>query len=379
MERRLNHDLVRTTAEKAGYTFTSLAQAMEVSKESVSKWLNGDAVPRPGKAIKLGRLLQLSYEQMFGARDRSGLPVVAFRLTRNRAPTEEHQDRARELGRMYEQLVPYLPFSRFEAPPRLKAPALDYDYLNDLCSALRREMGLEADVPVSLPTLFKHLSEKLQAVVVPVFWSHRAGGAELAAHIYSPSTKTTWIPFNLDTKLWDARFWIAHELAHAYTFDVLDEEAGELFSDAFAGTLVFPEKLAKAAYEAMRGMRAKSRKLEVLRRFANHMHISPICVAKQIDRYAQARGLEPVQAEYPGIYPALHESTKAEKTVGQEFFGSEEPSVHQLMEVADRVLKTPFFDTLSKYLKANGGDPAFIHALLDCSLSDAKALNSELA
>lgn len=379
MERRLNHDLVRTTAEKAGYTFTSLAQAMEVSKESVSKWLNGDAVPRPGKAIKLGRLLQLSYEQMFGARDRSGLPVVAFRLTRNRAPTEEHQDRARELGRMYEQLVPYLPFSRFEAPPRLKAPALDYDYLNDLCSALRREMGLEAAVPVSLPTLFKHLSEKLQAVVVPVFWSHRAGGAELAAHIYSPSTKTTWIPFNLDTKLWDARFWIAHELAHAYTFDVLDEEAGELFSDAFAGTLVFPEKLAKAAYEAMRGVRAKSRKLEVLRRFANQMHISPICVAKQIDRYAQARGLEPVQAEYPGIYPALNESTKAEKTVGQEFFGGEEPSVHQLMEVADRVLKTPFFDTLSKYLKANGGDPAFIHALLDCSLSDAKALNSELA
>lgn len=379
MERRLNHDLVRTTAEKAGYTFTSLAQAMEVSKESVSKWLNGDAVPRPGKAIKLGRLLQLSYEQMFGARDRSGLPVVAFRLTRNRAPTEEHQDRARELGRMYEQLVPYLPFSRFEAPPRLKAPTLEYDYLNDLCLALRREMGLEADVPVSLPTLFKHLSEKLQAVVVPVFWSHRAGGAELAAHIYSPSTKTTWIPFNLDTKLWDARFWIAHELAHAYTFDVLDEEAGELFSDAFAGTLVFPEKLAKAGYEAMRGVRAKSRKLEVLRRFANQMHISPVCVAKQIDRYAQARGLEPVQAEYPGLYPALHETTKAEKTVGQEFFGSEEPSVHQLMEVADRVLKTPFFDTLSKYLKANGGDPAFIHALLDCSLSDAKALNSELA
>jgi transcriptional regulator with XRE-family HTH domain len=379
MERRLNHDLVRTTAEKAGYTFTSLAQAMEVSKESVSKWLNGDAVPRPGKAIKLGRLLQLSYEQMFGARDRSGLPVVAFRLTRNRAPTEEHQDRARELGRMYEQLVPYLPFSRFEAPPRLKAPTLEYDYLNDLCLALRREMGLEADVPVSLPTLFKHLSEKLQAVVVPVFWSHRANGAELAAHIYSPSTKTTWIPFNLDTKLWDARFWIAHELAHAYTFDVLDEEAGELFSDAFAGTLVFPEKLAKAGYEAMRGVRAKSRKLEVLRRFANQMHISPVCVAKQIDRYAQARGLEPVQAEYPGLYPALHETTKAEKTVGQEFFGSEEPSVHQLMEVADRVLKTPFFDTLSKYLKANGGDPAFIHALLDCSLSDAKALNSELA
>lgn len=379
MERTLNHELVRATAEKAGYNFTSLAKAMAVSKESVSKWLNGESVPRPGAAVKLGRLLRLTYDEMFGSRDRSDLPAVAFRLTKNRTATQEHHERAIEMGRMYEQLVPYLPFSRFEAPPRLKSPTADYDYLNDLCAELRREMGLEADEPVSLPALFSHLSEKLQAVVVPVFWSHRAGRAELAAHIYSRSTKTTWIPFNLDTKLWDARFWIAHELAHAYTFEVLDEEQGELFSDAFAGTLVFPEKLAKAAYGEVRGLGANTKKLQVLRHFASHMHISPVCVAKQIDRYAVARGLDPVGAEYRGLYPALDASVKAERTVAQEFFGSEPPSVHQLMDVSSHILKTPFFDTLSKYLRANGGNPAFVHALLDCSLSDAKAINSELA
>lgn len=379
MERKLNCELVRSAAGSAGFSFTKLAKEVGVSTESVSKWLNGEANPRPGKAIKLGRVLELSYEQMFGARDCTNEPKVAFRLTRNQKPSDEHHERGREMGRMYEELVPYLPFNRFEAPPRLKTPSSEYDYLEELCSALRREMGLEAEVPVSLPVLFKHLSEKLQAVVIPVFWGHRSGRAELAAHIYSPKTKTTWIPFNLDTKLWDARFWAAHELAHVYTFDVLDDQAGERFSDSFAGTLVFPPSMAKAAYEELTGVRLKSQKLAVLLKFAKQMHVSPVCVAKQIDRYSKVRGRALIPAEYDGLYPSLSAITKKEKTVVAELFGEEEPSVHQLMEATSNVFKSPFFGTLSKYLKATGGNPAFIQALLDCSLVDAKALNNELA
>lgn len=376
MERKLNHELVRTTAEKAGFSFTKLAREVGVSTESVSKWLQGEASPRPGKAIKLGKALSLSYEQMFGARNQSDEPQIAFRLVRNQEPSESHHERAREMGRMFEELAPYLPFNRFEAPPRLKAPSADYEYLEQMCSSLRREMGLEANVPLSLPTLFRHLSDKLQAVVIPVFWGHRT---ELAAHIYSPKTKTTWIPFNMDTKLWDARFWVAHELGHVYTFDVLAEQDSETFSDAFAGTLVFPVALAKAAYEALTGARIKSQKLEILRTYAKHMHVSPICVAKQVDRYAKARQQPPVNAEYDGIYPALSVTVRKEKTVAEELFDGEEPSVSHLIETTSDVLKSPFFGTLSKYLKETGGNPAFIQGLLDCSISDAKALNKELA
>ena len=378
MERKLNLELVRQTAEKAGYSFTKLAREVGVSTESVSKWLNGQAVPRPGKAVKLGRILDLNYEQLFGPRSRSSEPQIAFRLTRNREPSEEHRDRAREMGRMYEQLVPHLPFNRFHAPTRLKSPLVDYSYIGDLCHQLRKDMGIASDEPMPLPTLFE-LFSGLQAVVVPVFWNHRKADAELAAHIYSPSTKTTWIPFNMDTKLWDARFWVCHELAHVYTFDVLNEDDSETFADAFAGTLVFPESQARAAYDELAHIRVKSQKLAVLNRYAAKMFVSPVCVAKQIDRYAMARKLSPVQAEYDGLYPALVKATKAEKTIGAELFGDDEPSVSHLLDVTGNILKSPFFQTLSEYLKENGGNPAFIQGLLDCSLSDAKALNSELA
>lgn len=379
MDRKLNHELVRETAEKAGFTFTKLAQEVGVSTESVSKWLNGEAVPRPGKALKLGRVLQLTYEQLFGARDQSMAPQVAFRLTRNKTPTDEHHDRARSMARMYEMLVPYLPFSPFEAPTQLKNPSTDRAYLEALCQSLRREMGVGAEDPMPLTELFAHLSNKLQAVVVPVFWEHRKSNAELAAHIYSPKTKTTWIPFNLDTKVWDARFWVAHEMAHAYTFGVLDTNESEEFADKFAGTLVMPEAMVRQAYERMAAARTKAARHEVAVDVAKRMHVSPVCVAKQVDRYAEEKGLSPVNAETPQLYPAILPLQKRELTLAKELFTTPEPSVAELREVAGRVFKTPFFETLSKYLKENGGNPALIQGLLDCSLMDAKALNSELA
>lgn len=380
MDRKLNCDLVRQAAEKAGFTYTRLAQQVGVSTESVSKWMRGDALPRPGKALKLGRTLGLTYEQMFGVRDASTTPQVAFRLTRNQKASAAHLERAEELGRMYELLVPSLPFSAFVAPAQLKNPTTDRDYLEALCQQVRREMGIEPDAPVPLRELFAYLSEKLQAVIVPVFWSHRASDAELAAHIYSQRTRTTWIPFNLDTKVWDARFWVAHELAHAYTYDTFDNrEEGEAFADAFAGTLVMPEAVARQAYEKMRASRSNQTRRQLAIAFARQMHISPICVAKQVDRYAAERNLPPVAIESQQLYGAIESLRKAEPSLANELFPLGPPNVSQLREVAATYFKTPFFDALSKYLKSSGGSPAFVQGLLDCPLADAKALNSELA
>ena len=40
-------------------------------------------------------------------------------------------------------------------------------------------------------------------------------------------------------------------------------------------------------------------------------------------------------------------------------------------------MKTPFFETLSKYLKDRRSGPSFIQGVLDCPLEDAIALNRE--
>jgi hypothetical protein len=228
-------------------------------------------------------------------------------------------------------------------------------------------------MPVPLKAIFEYLSSRLQAVVVPVFWNHREGGAELAAHIYSPRTQTTWIPFNLDAKAWDARFWIAHELAHALTFRSLNTAEGEEFADAFAGTLVMPPVLARSTYSHMGATSGLSNRIKLAIETAQRLHISPICVAKQVERFAKETGAASPGLDVPQLYKSVSRLTKAQPTVSQELFPNGNPSVTELRRVATDFMKTPFFETLSKYLKDRHSGPSFIQGVLDCPLEDAIA------
>ena len=51
MNKMLNQDLLRTTIEKRGLTFTALAREVGVSVESVSKWVRGTAAPAPARPL----------------------------------------------------------------------------------------------------------------------------------------------------------------------------------------------------------------------------------------------------------------------------------------------------------------------------------------
>jgi transcriptional regulator with XRE-family HTH domain len=380
MERTFNHDFVRTSVDKAGYSFTQLADAIGVSVESVSKWLNGESVPRPGKVAKLGEFLGLSYDQMITRHSAVQEPVVAFRLASKHKATSEQLERGTRLGQLFEQLVPYLPFDKFTAPYQIKNPNCSYGYVNELGCKLRNDMGVKAGAALPLDALFGHLARKVQAVIVPVFWAHRAHGMELAAHIYSQRTHTTWIPLNLDTKFWDAKFWVAHELAHAISFTELkDSEESEKFADALAGTLVVPESAAMETYEKVRSSKSDLDKFNVVVASGKEMDVSPFCVAKQVDRFAHEKALSPMNLDGETLDQFLAPAKAKEPTLAAVMFPEGTPEARMLCEVTEKKLHSPFFSALSAFLKeGHGGGVSYIQALLDCSLSDARAINSEL-
>lgn len=380
MNRTFNTQLVRATAEKAGHSFTSLADAIGVSVESVSKWMNGEAVPRPGKALKLGELLDLAYDQVITRQGSELEPLVSFRLTTGDRPSDEQRERGKRMGQLYEQLVPFLPFDKYEAPLQLKNVNSSYAYVNGLGSKLRSEMAVAPDSPLPIEALFRYLSERLQAVVVPVFWGHRTNEMELAAHIYSQRTHTTWIPLNLETKNWNAKFWVAHELAHALSFvELKDSEESEKFADALAGTLVFPEAIARATFDMVNSRTSKLEQFDALVEMSSRMDISPICVAKQVDRFARETGLAAEPFDGEDFRQFLAPLKEKEPTFASVLFRQDTPDVRTLREVTERVMHSPFFSALSSFLKERHGGVAYIQALLDCSLSDAMAINSELA
>jgi len=76
-------------------------------------------------------------------------------------------------------------------------------------------------------------------------------GRAAALHIYLPDSQTTIVYLNLDTKLFDFKFWMLHELGHVKTRGLLDPAATEAFADSFAYAPLVPKAIAEAGYQAL--------------------------------------------------------------------------------------------------------------------------------
>lgn len=372
----LNTVAIKAAMDAKGLSPAALAKAMEVSRESVSKWLNGEAVPRTDKLLKLSILLRLSRAVLLGRTEQASMePQVAFRMSRGKPAQSSHVARARHRGKMLEAMVRHLPFDAIHTPPALKNPHDDFDYLQAVARAIRKEMGVGEVGVINIATI-AGLFRKLQAVIVPVLWGHRKGH-ENAIHIYLPKTATTWVYLNLDTRLADLKFWLAHELGHTYTFTTLPGDAGEDFADGFAGALLFPDVACKALYDELKLLRAKRRRMERIKAVADDLEISMVCVAKQLDRYADRHSLARIVDEDKALYQVMEMSKPA--LASSVFFDGEDIDLDQLIQVSESVFHSPVYGALKAYIREAKPSVNYVQSVLDCSLVDAKQIVAELA
>ena len=243
----------------AGLTQTAIAEALHVSKEAVSQWLNAKSFPRPNKLLQLGKLLDLSFDELVIKEDPYA-PKVAFRKMKGRKTKDHHIEKAQEMGCFLRHLAPLLPFDTLEMPPFLKAPTCNYDYLCQVTAKVRHDINLSATETVDFNHLIRRFRD-LQAVIVPVLWGSK-NRHENAVHIYLPDSQSTWVYLNLDVNVHDFKFWMAHELGHCLS-PLLSGDEAEDFADAFAGALLFPHEKAGTGLSSLSGSSPRGRKVAI--------------------------------------------------------------------------------------------------------------------
>jgi len=96
---------------------------------------------------------------------------------------------------------------------------------------------------------------------------------------------TTWIYFNLDSKIHDFKFWMAHGLGHVKSPDLKSDDA-EDFADAFAGALLIDEETAESEYIQIRRLRTAPKQINRLKAIADKLVVSPLTVYYEINKYA---------------------------------------------------------------------------------------------
>ena len=374
MQRMLRTEAIGDAMAALGLSQAALARELEVSREAVSKWLRGRSSPRPDKLLRLAVLLDLTLDQMVARVPDANDPVVAFRKMGARKTTEAHIARAQKMGRLLAPVVPYLPFDKLVAPPVLKDPRLNYEYVERVAAAVRAEIGLEASDVLDFQHLIRRFRE-LQAVLIPVLWGAR-DRHENALHIHLPDSATTWVYLNLDSEVHDFKFWMAHELAHVLAPGLRGDE-GEDFADSLASALLYPRQAAEAGYRDVRSLRAGGARMNVIKDIARELTISPITVHERLGAYAESEEL-PVIDLGNAIYGAPRNVNNEYRTVSESRFGKGAPEPADYIQVSHQLFESPFFEALAAYLGEHPRSAGYVQSILDIPLLDAKAIHSEL-
>ncbi|MCC6505746.1 MAG: helix-turn-helix transcriptional regulator [Aquimonas sp.] len=368
----IHNEVVKKALQARGWTQKDLAREVDVTAQAVTNWMKGTDFPRPDKLLKLATTLKLGFAELVVS-ETKGQPVIAFRKKGAAKTTDSHILKAIAMGSLLKPLVPFLP-ALHSLRVQIPSPTTQYDLLQATALEVRARIGLGGQAVLS----YEHLLEQFGtngAVIVPVLWGEKQNHKN-ALHILLPQEQTTFIFLNLDTRLEDFKFWMAHELAHVYTPGLAGTEEGEDFADALAGAMLFPKSIAEVAYPYVIQQGSIPAEIRELKRYASAHSISLFSVFCEINRYAAAQGLPPLRCKDSNIH-AIRNSQRG-KLISAILFDPTPPEPVAYIAAAQNVFRSAFFSALQKMIKDQGTGPGYLQQIMDIPMADAAALHREL-
>ena len=373
MSKQLNTNLIKEKFIEYGISPSQLSKELNVSRESVSQWLQNKTFPRPAKLLQLGKLLNLKYSDLVET-DTAFEPQIAFRKVGSARTKDIHYKKAKEMGYALKQLVEFLPSNMMIKPPELKEPKNNYKYIQSASKTVRNifeinDWGIKFDEIIDILI-------SLNVILIPVLLGSKKNH-ENAIHIYLPESQTTWIYINLDTKIFDFKFWLSHELGHILTPSLNGNEA-ENFADSFAGAFLFSEELAKRKYAEILTLKSKTKKINSLISTASDLIISPITIFKEIKKYVKFYRLKDFNLEENTFYAATTKFTINYNLASELLLGKEKPTNEAYIKIAENKFRSQLFKFLKQYDNKYGITTNYIKSVLNIPTTDVKEIYAYL-
>lgn len=374
MQKIVHSESIKAAMAAKGWDQKQLANELGVSAQAVTNWMKGVDFPRPATLLKLATTLSLGFDQLVMA-DQANQPVIAFRKKGGSKTTDDHLMRARAMGALLKPLAGYLP-ARQSLRTQISDTSLAYESLQATAAAVRAKLGLGQEAVLSYEHLISQFAQN-DAVIVPVMWGAK-NRHENALHILLPADNVTFIYLNLDTRLEDFKFWMAHELAHVFTPTLAGKDEGEDFADAFAGALLFPKELAHRAYVSASSKRSPSSVISALHDFAQHHQISIFSVFSEVNKYATATGLAALTLGAAQVHAARNSDGVRGELVSATLFKPTPPVPTVYIAAAHSVFQSAFFPALQAMLRERGTGVGYVQQVMSLALPDAQAIHDEL-
>jgi len=375
MQTVFDPSIVDSYLSAAQLSQADVARALKVSREAVSNWMSGDAVPRPRHRALLAALVGVSVSALGVASSKAAEPVVAYRVKANRKVKTDQAEWIMRDVRWLGALEKRLSASGWlERPPEHRGlPTGDQARL--VAASFRKELGLDdQDEVIAAHRLLSWIAGH-GICLVPVFWGAKEQPLQ-AMYVRLPDSGFNWLYVNLDAAAIDVRFWLLHEIAHIIRRHPHDAgSVEETFADTFAAEVLFPSSHA-ADFLHFHEMET-TKQFETIQRLAQARGISSVTVYRQVNHVLEQAGLSRLQLD--GIvYPRALVHAKRAPTWADGLFGGPVPTGRRFVNICTERLGTPVFCLAAREIVENNRAPGFVERVFQCGSADAMALHEAL-
>ena len=367
MEVKLNLSVFNANKlSERGMNASSVARRLNVSRECVSKWLNGESMPRPDKLLQIGLILGVAYNELVTRFGDSAMPIVHFRKKQNRKQSDDDKAATDAMAEFVRRIVRYCTTNVGISIAPFDNPRPVCEYAEMAANYFRKQLNLPRKLKsADLVRWFRLFRINL----IPAFWGDEKYYGN-ALRICFPKERSTWVVLNLDSKVTDFLFWMAHEIGHTMAPSLRDQDS-EDFADNFAQALLFPPAEADALY---RRIGAKSAALPIILSTARDWNVSPYTIYQSLVRAEKRCGVS--LSRLPLVRTVMGAANRHAdgETVAQIVFRGNKPSPADFVRKSEKWLGTGFFKALAAYLSQNAeGNPpiADLAHLLGLSPDDA--------
>lgn len=234
-----NGSNIKTRSKELGLTLLKVAEKLEVSRQTVNKWIGGQ-VPRGQHLVGLCRILGTKPDYFFSSIMESLITVPQHRTVRKKKETSEMKDASYELAEQYLNLFR-------QAPSPVMIPVVRVKERNkENAQILADQLRFLVDIPQGKPFDFEYAFKLLYKL--GIYAICRAFPDSFKKNIYAFYSKICdqrVVFINTNTNILDLIFQLLHEAVHAIRDEeptlVYDEEE-ENFCDLVAMYTQFPDE-----------------------------------------------------------------------------------------------------------------------------------------
>lgn len=266
---------IKTIANEKGIKITEIAEALNISRQTVNEWINGQ-VPKGTHLLNLCKFLQISPNSLFTDKGEQIKISPMHRTRKNAKLNDKIQKESSDIINEYVNFLKNCTSNSIIS--NLQVFKKDERNIIDIANQLRSLTQIERSAPMDYFNTFLLMKS------LGIFVIFKQFPSKLKSYAFYTNIAEHRVVFvNTQTNVLDLIFPFLHEAVHAINSVNTNAEEEEIFCDKVASYVQFPDEYVERVYNLLIDIDNSGQKINLLKKLSSQNKHSLFGITKRLN------------------------------------------------------------------------------------------------